>query len=79
MIAKLTFVSSALVLGTLIAPQMSSAASFSPAAGFNASDSSLVQTVQYRSCGYWRRECADRWGWGTWRWRRCLARHDCYY
>ena len=50
MIAKLTFASSALVLGTLFAPQMSAAASFSPAAGINASDSSLVQTVQYRRC-----------------------------
>lgn len=30
-----------------------------------------------RSCGLWRHECADRWGWRTWRFNRCLARHGC--
>ena len=28
-------------------------------------------------CRGWRHECANRWGWGTWRFRRCLARHGC--
>lgn len=30
-----------------------------------------------RRCRYWRRECADRWGWGGWEFRRCLYRHGC--
>jgi hypothetical protein len=38
---------------------------------------SLLETVQYRRCRYWRRECAHRWGWGGWRYRRCLIRHGC--
>ena len=26
----------------------------------------------YSRCHYRRRECARRWGWGTWRYRRCV-------
>jgi hypothetical protein len=41
----------------------------------------LVQQVQWegwrRRCRYWRHECAQRWGWGTGRYYRCLWRHDC--
>lgn len=29
----------------------------------------------YGYCRSWRRECADRWGWGGYRFRRCLDRH----
>lgn len=32
---------------------------------------------RYGYCRAWRHECADRWGWGTWRFQRCLARHGC--
>lgn len=28
-------------------------------------------------CMRWRNICADRWGWGGWRFRRCLRRHGC--
>jgi hypothetical protein len=28
-------------------------------------------------CVRWRHICADRWGWGTWRFRRCLHLHGC--
>ena len=31
----------------------------------------------YSRCHYWRRECARRWGWGGWEFRRCLWRHGC--
>lgn len=31
----------------------------------------------HNRCHAWRRECADRWGWGGWRFRRCLDRHGC--
>ena len=77
MIKKMTLAAGLLALGTLAAPQMSSAASFSPATGIAATDSGLVQTVQFRGCRGWRRECAARWGWGGWRFRRCMARHGC--
>lgn len=32
---------------------------------------------RWRRCGYWRHECADRWGWRSFRFERCLARHGC--
>lgn len=28
-------------------------------------------------CYAWRHECADRWGWGTRKFHRCLVRHGC--
>ncbi len=28
-------------------------------------------------CGHWRRTCAYRWGFGTWRYRRCMRWHGC--
>ena len=31
----------------------------------------------WNRCRSWRHECADRWGWGSWRFNRCLARHGC--
>jgi hypothetical protein len=39
----------------------------------------LLQPVHYPywRCRAWRRECAVRWGWGTWRFQRCMARHAC--
>ena len=46
-----------------------------------ATDSSAVEKVQYgyghRRCRHWRHECASRWGWGTWRFHRCLRNHGC--
>ena len=29
------------------------------------------------SCRAWAHECAARWGWHSWRWRRCMAIHAC--
>lgn len=42
-------------------------------------DDWLVQPVQWRYCRYWRRECAERWGWGTRRFYFCLERHGCNF
>ena len=44
---------------------------------------SLAQPVQYwrhrhNYCYRWRHVCADRWGWGGWRFRRCLRVHGCF-
>jgi hypothetical protein len=39
----------------------------------------LLQPVHYPywRCRAWRRECAVRWGWGGWRYRRCVRLHGC--
>jgi hypothetical protein len=38
----------------------------------------LVKPVQYvYHCRWWRQECAARWGWGTWRFDRCMGLHGC--
>jgi len=44
---------------------------------------SLAQPVDYywryrNYCWRWRNTCTDRWGWGTWRFRRCLGSHGCW-
>lgn len=31
----------------------------------------------WRHCRHERHECAERWGWGTWEFRRCVRRHGC--
>ncbi len=77
MIKTMTLAAGLLALGAIIAPQMSSAASFSPVPGVTGGNASLVETVQWRGCRAWRRECAARWGWGGYRFRRCMARHGC--
>lgn len=42
------------------------------------SSGSVVEKVQYHNyCRRWRHECASRWGWGTWRYHRCLKFHGC--
>ncbi len=39
---------------------------------------SMTETVGWRShCSRWRSICSDRWGWGTWRYRRCMLGHGC--
>ena len=42
--------------------------------------SSMVEQAQYwdiRRCRAWRSECADRQGWGSRGFHRCLERHGC--
>jgi hypothetical protein len=78
MIKQMTLAAALLAVGAVASPQMSSAASFSPVPGINTGDTNLVETVQWRGrCRAWRHECGRRWGWGGWRYRRCLARHGC--
>lgn len=40
-------------------------------------EAGLATPVQWRRCGFWRRECAVRWPGHGWRYRRCLAAHGC--
>jgi hypothetical protein len=43
-----------------------------------AANQSLAVQVDYRDrCEHRRHECAERWGWGTWRFRRCVRLHRC--
>lgn len=43
----------------------------------SAAEGSLVQLAQYPYCRFVRRECAERWGWGTRRFYWCVERRGC--
>ena len=50
-----------------------------PSGPFAQSSQSLAQPVDYRNyCGRWRDECRERWGFRSWRYRRCMSYHGCY-
>jgi hypothetical protein len=69
-----------LLSAAVLIPSPVSAIGPSPVARLDADSRSLLQQVQFwdiRRCRGWRRECAARWGWGSGRWHRCLARHGC--
>src|SRR5215470_17139411 len=72
---------SALVAAAALAPSAGTAGV--QAAQINlagAEDQSLLHQAQFWDigrCRAWRRECADRWGWRTGQFHRCLARHGC--
>ena len=54
--------------------------SASPLSGIRQDAPTNATPVQYWDrgrCRGWRRECAERWGWRTERFHRCLARHGC--
>jgi hypothetical protein len=79
MLRKLTLLSG-LTAAALFAPSSVFAGAQPPLNGVAADRPSLVEQAQYWDigrCRAWRRECADRWGWRTERWYRCLARHGC--
>jgi hypothetical protein len=38
---------------------------------------SQIVPVQGGYCRGWARECASRWGWGSWRFQRCMRNHGC--
>jgi hypothetical protein len=80
-------VAAALAIGATFAPQMASAASL-PASGSYQSAvpaSSMLQEVGHRHwhrphfnrCRMARHICADRFGWGTWRFYRCVENRGC--
>jgi len=77
MSSKYLLVAGALLAGAMLAPLPSQANVKAPQ---SVAADSLVQQVHRGGprCWYWRNECAARWGWGTWRYRRCLARHGCW-
>jgi hypothetical protein len=65
---------SVVAIGLAAAGTSSQAAQSVPQIGQN---QSLVQPARYGRCIEWRHICADRWGWGSWRFRRCLRLHAC--
>jgi hypothetical protein len=79
MIGKQWLVAGALVLAAAVAPHATSAASLTPQSTLRVTEAegSLVQKTQFRYCRRWRHECADRHGWRTRGYFRCLARHGC--
>jgi hypothetical protein len=69
-----------LIVAAALLPTSVLAAGYSPPAQLSVGGPPLVQHAQFWDigrCRAWRRECADRWGWRTGRWYRCLARHGC--
>jgi hypothetical protein len=77
--AKLTLLGG-LFAAAFLMPSPASAIGPSPLAGPAADSRTQLQLVQFWDigrCRAWRRECAERWGWGSGRWHRCLARHGC--
>ena len=69
----------AMVVAGALAPHVVSAASLAPQSGLRTTEveGSLVQKTQYGSCRAWRHECAERWGWRTHGYFRCVANHGC--
>jgi hypothetical protein len=79
MVRKLVMAGSLLAISIALGPQTASAVTVGPHSKAPAitTDDSLVQTVQFGYCRYVRRECAERWGWGTRRFYICLERRGC--
>lgn len=87
MVRKLPLVAGSFMIAALTS-FAASAGTFEPQAS---TQTSLVEKAQWgdpyydrgyhygyrRSCRFWRRECARRWGWGGREYRRCLRRHGC--
>lgn len=83
-------VAAAIATGAALAPQMASAASL-PAASAQQSaapQSSMVEEVgrrhwhrhhrpHFSRCRIVRHTCADRFGWSSWRFHRCVASRGC--
>ena len=43
-----------------------------------AANQTLIEKAGWAGhCWRWRHICAHRWGWGTWRFNRCIVRHGC--
>jgi hypothetical protein len=71
-------------IGLSIAGSPSQAAQLSPLHQLQ-TNQSLAQPVGYyqrhrgwrNRCVRWRHNCANRWGWGSWRFRRCVRHHGC--
>ncbi len=59
------------------AASTSQAAPASPLGLAGQPEQSAVTQVQWGRCHFWREECARRWPFLGWRFRRCLVIHGC--
>jgi len=67
----------ALATALAVGPQAASAVTVGPHSTITVEDQ-LVQQVQGPGyCRFVRRECAERWGWGTRRFFICMERRGC--
>jgi hypothetical protein len=79
------FASTVVAIGLAAAATPSQAAQLAPLQPLSLVKSqSLAQPAGYYRwrhhrgyCVRWRHRCAHRWGWGTWRFRRCVVNHGC--
>lgn len=78
---KIITATAALGAGLALAGGLASATALPGAATTTAASAASAGTlhdVGYRGyCFRWRQVCASRWGWGNWRFRRCLRLHGC--
>ena len=91
MIGKLTLAAGLVAMGLLATPPAATAAALPQSRPAIDTDvSSMVQQVHHRRhhrfvylsagpsrCSIWRHRCANRWGWRTRAYYRCLWRHGC--
>jgi hypothetical protein len=76
---SLSLAALALAAGMLISANTVQAAPVSAPQSGIVAGKSLLEPVQYGNrCRAWRRTCAYRWGWGSWRFRRCMRNHGCW-
>ncbi|CAA2137004.1 hypothetical protein HYPP_00251 [Hyphomicrobium sp. ghe19] len=68
---------SVVAIGLSAAGTSSQAAQLAPLKGIEASQSLATPVGVGRYCWRWRNICANRWGWGGPRFRRCMWRHGC--
>jgi len=71
---------SGLAVAAVLVPSSVFGAAQSPLATMMPDRPAAIEQVQWWDidrCRAWRRECAERWGWRTERWYRCLARRGC--
>ncbi|MFA5950544.1 MAG: glycosyl hydrolase family 5 [Hyphomicrobium sp.] len=76
---KFLVIAAALATGVAFASP-ASANVFASTKAHVSTERSTIELVGHRHggrCQAWRHECADRWGWGTWRFRRCVIAHGC--
>jgi len=64
-------------IAMVFGPQMASAVTVGPHTPKATAEDSLVQLAQFPYCRFVRRECAERWGWGTRRFYICIERRGC--
>jgi hypothetical protein len=66
----------AMTTGLLLAPAQATPLR-GPAASPEVNQTLIEKAAWAGHCWRWRHICAHRWGWGTWRFNRCMVHHAC--